>query len=118
MKKFIGDKNFYKRVFVIIIPIMLQQLFLSLAGYIDNIMINSYDELHCAYNGVSAANRLMFVCNFVWLGLIAAVNIFTAQFFGANDQKKVKETLRFSIYVSILFAILQFLKFYILLENL
>ena len=109
MGKYIGDKDFFKRVFTIIIPIMLQQLFLSIAGYIDNIMINAYDELHLAYNGVSAANRLMFVCNFVWLGLIAAVNIFTSQYFGAKDREKVKETLRFSIYISVAFAILGFI---------
>jgi len=109
MRKFIGDKTFYKQVFTIILPIMAQQLFLSLAGYIDNAMINKFDELHLAYNGVSAANRLMFVCNFVWIGIICGVNIFTSQFFGANNKEKVKETLRFSIYISVLFAIIGFI---------
>ena len=108
MKKFIATKAFYKKVFVVIIPIMLQQLFLSIAGYVDNIMINSYDNLHCAYNGVSAANRLMFVCNFVWLGLVSAVSIFTSQYFGAKNKEKVKETLRLSIYASSIFAIIGF----------
>lgn len=106
MKKFIGDKLFYRKVFTIIIPIMLQQLFLSLAGYIDNVMINYYGVN--AYNGVSAANRLMFVCNFVWIGIICGVNIFTSQFFGANNKEKVKETIRFSTYISSVFAIIMF----------
>lgn len=109
MKKFIGTKEFYKRVFTIIIPIMVQQLFLSLAGYIDSLMINSFGGNPNAYNGVSAANKLLFMCNFVMLGVIAAVSIFTAQFFGAKNEDKVKETVRLSIYSSIIFSIIQFL---------
>lgn len=107
-KKFIGPKDFYKVVFSIILPIMLQQLFLSLAGYVDNIMINSFDEAHLAYNGVSAANRLMFILNFVWFGLVSAVSIFTAQFFGAGNKEKLKETVRLSTYISIIFGIIGF----------
>lgn len=109
MKKYIGDKAFYKKVFGIILPIMLQQLFLSLAGYIDNIMINNYDVMHDAYNGVSAANRIMFVFNFVLLGLIIGVNIFTAQYFGSKNHDKVKETNRLSLYVALLLAVVGFI---------
>ena len=109
MKKYIGDKTFYKKVFGIILPIMLQQLFLSIAGYIDNIMINNYDVMHDAYNGVSAANRIMFVFNFVLLGLIIGVNIFTAQYFGSKNHDKVKETNRLSLYVALLLAVVGFI---------
>lgn len=109
MAKLIGDSKFYKKVFTIILPIMLQQLFLSLAGYIDNIMINSYGSNAAAYNGVSAANRLTFVFNFVCLGLVSAVCIFTSQFFGAKNKDKVKETVRLSMYCTIIFGIICFL---------
>ena len=55
-KKFIGTKVFYKQVFIIILPIMLQQLLMNLAGYVDNVMINSFGGNANAYNGVNAAN--------------------------------------------------------------
>lgn len=108
LKKFIGDKTFYKTVFAIILPIMIQQLFLSLAGYIDNIMINSYGGTAEAYNGVNAANRLMFVCNFVWMGAGATASIFISQFFGAGEKDKANEALRLGIIVAALFGIITF----------
>lgn len=108
LKKYIADKDFYKKVFAMILPIMLQQLFLSIAGYVDGIMINSYGATAAAYNGVSAANKLIYVCNFVWIGIISAVSIFTAQYYGAGNKKKVKETARLSLYTSVGFAIISF----------
>ena len=109
LKKFIGDKTFYKSVFAIIIPIMIQQLFLSIAGYIDNLMINSYGGTAEAYNGVNAANRLMFVCNFIWLGASATASIFISQFFGANDKEKSNEALRLGLIIAGIFGVLSFL---------
>lgn len=108
MKKFFGDKNFYKSVFVLIIPIMVQQLFVSLAGYIDNIMINSFGGNADAYNGVNAANRIMFVCNFIWLGVASTASIFIAQFFGADKPEKADESLRLGLITSVLFGIISY----------
>ena len=107
IKRYIGDKAFYKSVFAIIIPIMLQQLFLSLAGYIDTLMINSYGGNSFAYMGVSAANKIIFVGNFITLGIISAVAIFIAQYFGAGNKNKVKESFRLSLYLMIITGIIQ-----------
>ena len=108
IKKFFGDKVFYKSVFAIILPIMVQQLFISLAGYIDNLMINSYGGTADAYNGVNAANRLMFVCNFIWLGASATASIFISQFFGADNKEKANEALRLGLIVAGIFGVLAF----------
>ncbi len=109
LKKWIGDKKFYKMTFAIILPIMIQQLLLSVAGYIDSLMINGYGGAStAAYDGVSAANRLVFVLNFVWLGVAATASIFIAQYFGAKNEKKVKESLQLSLIVSIIIGIISF----------
>ncbi|MEG1923676.1 MAG: hypothetical protein RR307_04385, partial [Clostridia bacterium] len=75
-KRFIGDKKFYKQVFTIILPIILQQFMLSVAGYIDGLMINSYggEGYVEAFNGVSAANKLMFVLTFIWIALASTAS--------------------------------------------
>ncbi len=106
MKKYIGTKQFYIAVFSLIIPIMLQQLFVSLAGYVDSLMVNNYGGNANAYNGVSAANRLIFVFNFAFMGLGAAASVFISQFFGAGKDDKVKETIRISLLFSIIFGII------------
>lgn len=106
IKKYIGDKFFYKRVFALIIPIMLQQLLISIAGYVDNIMINSYGENAIAYNGVSAANRMLFVLNFLWLGFATVSSIFISQFFGTRNKDKIQESFRLGMLISIIVGVL------------
>ena len=90
IKQFIGDKKFYKTTFAIILPIMIQQLFLSIAGYVDSLMINGYGGAStAAYDGVSSANKIMFVLNFIWIGFAATASIFVAQYYGAKNKEKV-----------------------------
>lgn len=109
IKKYIGNKEFYLTVFSLIIPIMIQQLFVSIAGYVDNLMINNYGGSMHAYNGVSAANRLMFVCNFVWMGFASSASIFIAQYFGAKKEEKVKEAIVLSVIIAIVVGIISML---------
>ena len=112
-EKYIGDKKFYRIVFILVLPIILQQLFISLSGYIDNIMISGYGEkaniggsyVSAAYSGVAAANRLMFIFNFFWLGLAATASIFIAQYFGAKKRKELRESSMLSVYFAIIFGV-------------
>lgn len=113
-EKYIGDKAFYKIVLVLVLPIILQQLFISLSGYIDNIMISGYGSkvdiggsfVSAAYSGVAAANRLMFIFNFFWLGLAATASIFIAQYYGAKRKKQLRESSMLSIYMALIFGAL------------
>lgn len=108
-KRYLGTKIFYKQVLVIIVPIMLQQLLMNLAGYVDNVMINSYGGNANAYNGVNAANRFIFVCNFIFIALAASASIFISQYFGAKNKDKINESVRLGLFVSIIFGLLCFL---------
>ncbi|MEG1805270.1 MAG: MATE family efflux transporter [Clostridia bacterium] len=109
IKNYIGDKKFYKHAFMIILPIMAQQLFLSIAGYVDSLMINSYGGNFDAFNGVSAANRLMFIFQFVFIGLASAASIFISQYYGAGKKEKVSSSFSFAIIVAFVFGILSFI---------
>ncbi len=106
MKKYFGDKKFYKMVFLLIIPIMIQQLFISLGGYIDSLMLNGFQTGGLAYNGVSAANKMMFVLNFLFMGAAASASIFIAQYHGAKNPEKVNESFRMSFYTLIILGLL------------
>ncbi len=92
LKKFIGDKHFYKHVLLVVTPIVIQQLLFSLGGYVDNLMVNAYGGNSIAYGGVSAANRLVLVFNFLFIGLSAASSIFLSQYFGSSDKDGIKAT--------------------------
>ncbi len=92
IKRYIGDKKFYKHVFIIVTPIIIQQLLFSLGGYVDNLMVNAYNGNSIAYGGVSAANRLILIFNFLFIGLSAASSIFLSQYYGAGKTDEVKTT--------------------------
>lgn len=104
IKKFIGDKTFYKMALAIIIPVVIQQLILSIAGYVDNLMISSFSQE--AYAGVSTANRFMFLINFFWIGLASTISVFIAQYYGAKDNKRVSATIQLSVIIAIIVGIL------------
>lgn len=110
LKKFIGDRAFYKMALAIIIPVVIQQLILSIAGYVDNLMINSYSET--AYTGVSTANRFMFLINFFWIGLASAISVFIAQYFGAKDKKRIIATMQLSAIIGVIVGILSIFLIY------
>lgn len=103
LKNYIGTKEFYKIAFAIIIPVVIQQMILSIAGFIDNFMINGYSVN--AYAGVSTANRFMFIVNFFWIGLTAAISIFISQYFGAKDKKNLVATMQLGLVLAIIVSL-------------
>ncbi|MDD4291841.1 MAG: MATE family efflux transporter [Clostridia bacterium] len=107
IRKFIGDKAFYKQLLIIVLPIIIQQLMLSIAGYVDSIMVNNYSD--AAYAGVSAANKVVFILIFIWMAVSATASIFVTQYFGAGNKDKIKESSRLCLYASVIFAVLGFL---------
>lgn len=110
MKKYFGNKKFYKTALIIIIPVVLQQVIISIAGYIDNTMINSYNptnsQIPHAYNGVTAANKLMFFIYFLWIGTAGSLSIFISQYFGSKNRGKVNETIYLTLSITIIFGLL------------
>ena len=59
MKKYIGNRAFYKTVLLIALPVMLQQGLSSFVNLLDNLMVGSLGTE--AISGVAIANQLMFV---------------------------------------------------------
>lgn len=103
VSKFIGDKKFYRSVLVIAVPLMIQQLISSSVNLIDNMMVGQLGD--AALGGVAAVNRFYMIANFGTMGIINAAAIFIAQFFGANKEKEMKQSFRFSIISGLLVVI-------------
>ena len=95
LKKYIGDKTFYKTALAVAIPLMFQQLITSSVNLIDNLMVGQLGD--AALGGVAAVNRYYMIATFGTNGILAAAAIFIAQYFGAKNLLKTKETFRFSI---------------------
>lgn len=107
MNKYFGNKKFNMAVIGVAIPIMLQNLITTSVNLVDSLMVGQLGD--AAIGGVAAVNRFFIIMNFGALGVISAVGIFIAQFYGANNIQKMKESFRFSFWGSYLIIIPFFL---------
>lgn len=104
LRKYIGDKNFYKMTFTVAVPIMLQNFITNFVSMLDNLMVGALGTE--PMSGVSIVNQVLFVYNLAVFGAMGGVGIFTAQFFGKKDEKGIRYTFRYKlIVVTALFAV-------------
>ena len=104
IKRYIGDKNFYRHVFAIAIPIIIQNGITNFVSLLDNIMVGQVGTLQMS--GVSVVNNLIFVFNLCIFGACSGAGIFTAQFHGSQDHQGIRHTFRFKILACLLLTAL------------
>lgn len=97
LKRFIGDKSFYRRVLLITLPVLVQNVITNFVSLIDNIMVGQVGTEQMT--GVAVVNQLMFVFNICIFGGISGPGIFTAQYYGKNDTKGVRDTFRAKLFI-------------------
>ncbi len=95
LKKYIGDRQFYKRVLALALPIMVQNGITNFVNMLDNIMVGRIGTNEMT--GVAVANQLIFVFNLLIFGAVSGAGIFGAQYFGSGDTKGVRHVFRFKI---------------------
>lgn len=86
----------------IALPIMLQNLILSLINLSDVFMIGRVGEIEIAAVGLS--NQIQFLFVLFCMGINNAGSIFIAQYFGRGENKKIKTVLAISLTVSVILA--------------
>lgn len=112
LKKFIGNKKFYKSLFLIVIPIVLQQFITQFVAMIDNLMVGAVGNDQMI--GVSLANQLLFVFNLCIFGCLSGAGIFGTQYYGAKNKDGYQESFRFKLLMGLsifLIAIIIFVLF-------
>ena len=97
INRYIGDKAFYRRVFGVAVPIIIQNGITNFVSMLDNIMVGQVGTI--SMSGVSIVNQLIFVFNLCIFGASSGAGIFTAQFHGSNDQEGVRHTFRFKFLI-------------------
>ncbi len=97
LRKFIGDKAFYKMTLAIAVPIMIQNGITNFVSLLDNIMIGRVGTE--PMSGVAIVNQLIFVYNLCLFGGVSGAGIFTAQYFGQKNHEGIRQTVRFKIWI-------------------
>lgn len=90
-----GDHGIYRRLFGLMVPIMIQNGITNFVNMLDNIMIGRVGTVQMT--GVAVTNQLFFVFNLCVFGAVSGAGIFTAQFYGRGDHRGVRHTFRFKV---------------------
>ena len=98
LKNYIGDKAFYRKLFRVMIPILVQNLITNFINLLDNVMVGQVGTE--PMSGVAIVNQLLFVFNLCVFGGLAGAGIFTSQFYGKSDQEGVRQTMRLKIWIA------------------
>ena len=98
--KFIGDRDFYKRILYLSVPMIIQNAITNIVSFLDNIMVGQIGTEQMS--GVAIINQLMFVFNICIFGGVSGAGIFGTQFFGKGDYEGQKYTFRFKMYACLI----------------
>ncbi len=104
LNRYIGDKYFYRRVFAVALPIIVQNGITNFVSLLDNIMVGQVGTL--PMNGVAIVNQLLFVFNLCIFGASSGAGIFTAQYYGSENHEGIRHTFRFKVMAGLLLSAL------------
>lgn len=100
--KLIGTKDFYKSVFRIAIPIMIQNVVTNSVSLVNNITVGNLGTESLA--GVAIANTLISVYYLCIFGAISATGLFGNQYAGRRDYQGEQYVFRMMIKLALFFS--------------
>ena len=109
MKRFIGDKAFYKMVCTLALPLIFQNFITNFVSFLDNIMVGQVGTEQMS--GVAIIGNMIFVYYLALFGGYAGAGIFAAQYYGKKDHKSVGDAMRYKLYLGIAVTVVAFVLF-------
>lgn len=103
----VRDREFYAQVRRIMVPVALQQAINIGVNMMDTIMLGSFGEAQLSASSLANSFYNLFVI--LCMGIIGGCSVLAAQYWGANNKEKVRETfnlaIRLSVFLSLIFAV-------------
>lgn len=84
----VTEKSFYRRAFLLILPIVLQSIINQGVNMMDTVMVGKLGE--SAISASSLANQFYNIFTFLCMGVSAAGLVLSSQYYGAKDLKTVR----------------------------
>jgi len=99
IRSLFSDKMFYKNLFVIAVPIIIQNFINSLVNMMDTIMVGRIGTVEIA--AVGLGNQLFFFYTIILFGVSSGGAVFTAQFWGKQDLKGIRRTTGLCLVIAV-----------------
>ncbi|MBO6053724.1 MAG: MATE family efflux transporter [Clostridia bacterium] len=103
-EKYIGDRAFFRMLFALVLPLIIQQGITNFVSLLDNVMVGGLGTL--SMSAVSIVNQLIFVYNLAVFGGLSGASIFSTQFYGTGDWRGMRNTFRFKLLFTLTAGIL------------
>ena len=100
----LGTKQFYKKVLLIALPIMVQNGITNFVNLLDNVMIGQVGTEQMS--GVSIVNQFMFVVILCMFGVVSGGGILGAQYYGQRNMEGVRNVLRIKLVIAVTLMII------------
>ena len=104
VKRYIGDRAFYKRAMTVMVPLMLQNVVTNFVSLLDNIMVGQTGT--ASMSGVAVVGQLFFIFYLVIFGTVSGPGIFCAQFWGGGDMRSFKAAFRYKLESALVMCLL------------
>jgi len=111
LSRYVGDRAFYRKLFLVMLPILIQNVITNFVSLLDNVMVGQVGTE--PMSGVAIVNQLFFVFFLCIFGGLSGVGILTAQYYGKGDREGVRLTMRLKLWIGVL-AVLAFLAVFLL----
>lgn len=99
----VRDREFYKQLFTITIPIAMQNLISFGLNMVDTMMLGSLGEKQISASAI--ANQPYFIFTVFMFGLASGASVLTAQYWGKGDTAAIGRIMSLAIRASVLFSL-------------
>lgn len=99
-----NNREFYKILFGLALPIIVQNFITAFLNMVDTVMVGKLGEVEIASVGV--ANQYFFFFNLLVLGICSGGGIFISQFWGKKDKKNIRKILGVNIMSGVTIAVI------------
>lgn len=110
MEKSVDSRSFYKKVFILVLPMALQNLINVGVTSSDVIMLGRVGEK--VLSGASLGGQIYFIMTLIFFGLTSGASVLTAQYWGKQEKDTIEKilgmALRFSVIISLVFTAVTF----------
>ena len=77
------EPGFYKRLFLLALPLILQNLITTSLGFVDTFMVGMLGQNELS--AVTAANTPIYLLQIIILGLLSGLSVLASQYWGKGD---------------------------------
>ena len=97
------EKNFYKAILSIVIPITFQNLISVSVNMADTIMLGTLGEIELSASSIGG--QLFFILMVLLMGIGSGANVMCAQYFGKEDKININKILSLAYLLAIIFKL-------------